>query len=168
MQIQNCMKKTVFAIPATATARETIGLLISHHIGLLPILDGNGRPIGVVGLRDLLDLALPPAIHLLEDVDFIEDFGAVETCQPSEEVLSQDRILIVVGGAIVFFFLHSLLHLTPSFVALTAAAIVLLVIRAPCMKSLKRLSGVSSSSLVRYLSWLAAWIKPAHWNAWCR
>jgi Na+/H+ antiporter NhaD/arsenite permease-like protein len=49
------------------------------------------------------------------------------------------RILIVVVGAIVFFFLHSLLHLTPSFVALSAAAIALLVIRPPLDEILKRI-----------------------------
>jgi CBS domain-containing protein len=101
MQIQNCMKKTVFAIPGTATVRDAIGLLVSHHIGLLPVLDGNGRPVGVVGLRDLLDLALPSAIHLLEDVDFIGDFGAVETYQPSEEVLSQPITTLMRPGTVV-------------------------------------------------------------------
>lgn len=48
------------------------------------------------------------------------------------------RILVVIGGAILFFFLHSLLHLTPSFVALTAAAIALLVIRPPLDEILKK------------------------------
>src|SRR5512146_821677 len=48
------------------------------------------------------------------------------------------RILIVLGGAIVLFFLHSLLHLTPSFVALSAASVALLVIRPPLDEILKK------------------------------
>jgi Na+/H+ antiporter NhaD/arsenite permease-like protein len=35
------------------------------------------------------------------------------------------RILVVLGGAILFFFVHHLLHIEPSFVALSAAAIAL-------------------------------------------
>jgi Na+/H+ antiporter NhaD/arsenite permease-like protein len=48
------------------------------------------------------------------------------------------RILAVIAGAIVLFFLHSLLHLTPSFVALSAAAVALLVIRPPLEAILKK------------------------------
>lgn len=101
MKIFDCMKKNVYAIPATATARDAIQLLVSHHIGLLPVLDDENRPIGVVGLRDLLDLALPSAIHLLEDVDFIGDFGAVEMYHPSEEVLDRPITALMRPGTVV-------------------------------------------------------------------
>jgi CBS domain-containing protein len=101
MQIQNCMKKNVYAISATATVREAIDLLVSHHIGLLPVLDEENRPIGVVGLHDLLDLALPSAMHLLDDIDFIGDFGAVETYQPSESILLQPITKLMRSGTVV-------------------------------------------------------------------
>lgn len=101
MQIQNCMKKNVYAIPATAAVRDAIDLLVSHHIGLLPVLDAENRPIGMVGLHDLLDLALPSAIHLLDDVDFIGDFGAVETYQPSEAVLARPITQLMRPGTVV-------------------------------------------------------------------
>jgi Na+/H+ antiporter NhaD/arsenite permease-like protein len=67
--------------------------------------------------------------------------AAVLSLNPAEALNDRHsaiRILIVVGGAIVFFFLHSLLHLTPSFVALSAAAIALLVIRPPLDETLKK------------------------------
>lgn len=101
MQIQDCMKKNVYAIKATATVQDAIDLLVSHHIGLLPVLDEDNRPVGVVGLHDLLDLALPAAIHLLDDVDFIGDFGAVETYQPSEAVLIQPITQLMRPGTVV-------------------------------------------------------------------
>lgn len=101
MQIQNCMKKNVYAIPATATVRDAIDLLVSHHIGLLPVLDKDNRPVGVVGLYDLLDLALPSAIHLLDDVDFIGDFGAVEMYQPSIELLARPITQLMRPGTVV-------------------------------------------------------------------
>lgn len=89
MIIRNCMKKNVFWIPATATVGDAVGLLVAHHIGLLPVLNADQRPIGVVGLRDLLNLALPSSFALLADIDFIGDFGALEAYVPGEEVLSQ-------------------------------------------------------------------------------
>lgn len=48
------------------------------------------------------------------------------------------RILIVIGGAVVLFFLHNRLHLMPSFVALTAAAAGMLVVRPPLDDILKK------------------------------
>ncbi|MBE0698514.1 MAG: ArsB/NhaD family transporter [Anaerolineaceae bacterium] len=66
--------------------------------------------------------------------------AAVLSLNPGEALndrRSAIRILIVIGGAIVFFFLHSLLHLTPAFVALTAAAIALLVVRPQVSEILK-------------------------------
>lgn len=89
MIIRNCMKKNVISVPMTASVREAISLLVSRHIGLLPVLDAEQRPVGVVGLRDLLNLALPSAFHLLTDVDFIGDFGALEAYRPDETILSE-------------------------------------------------------------------------------
>lgn len=48
------------------------------------------------------------------------------------------RILLVIGGAVVLFFLHSQLELTPSFVALSAAAAGLIVVQPPVEDILKK------------------------------
>jgi len=66
---------------------------------------------------------------------------AVSKLDPGEALndrRSAIRILIVIGGAIVLFFLHSFLHLTPAFVALSAAATALLVIRPPLDEILQK------------------------------
>lgn len=89
MTIRDCMKKNVIAVPMTARVRDAIDLLVARHIGLLPVLDADQRPVGVVGLRDLLNLSLPSAFHLLADIDFIGDFGALETYRPDEKMLSE-------------------------------------------------------------------------------
>lgn len=49
------------------------------------------------------------------------------------------RILVVIGAAIVFFFLHGRLGLMPSFVAMSASAVALLIIRPPIDNILKRI-----------------------------
>ena len=89
MNVSNCMKHKVFSIPATETIREAAAIFVAHHIGLLPVVDEQGRLVGVVGLRDLLKLELPDFVNLIPDVDFVHDFGAVETTRPSSEELSQ-------------------------------------------------------------------------------
>ena len=87
--IKNCMKRNVFSIPSTATIRQAAALVVERHIGLLPVVDEQGKPIGVVRLGDLLSLELPDFFNLLHDLDFVHDFGAVETTRPSPEELDR-------------------------------------------------------------------------------
>jgi CBS domain-containing protein len=89
MEIRDCMKHNVFSISATATIRQAAGLVVEHHIGLLPLVDELGKLVGVVKLGDLLLLELPDFFNLLPDLDFVHDFGAVETTRPAPEELDR-------------------------------------------------------------------------------
>jgi CBS domain-containing protein len=55
---------------------------------MLPVVDNAGKLVGVLQLRDLLSLVMPDFVRLLEDFDFVHDFGAVETHRPSPEMIS--------------------------------------------------------------------------------
>ncbi len=87
MKIADCMKREVVAIPQTASVAEAVALLVQRHIGLLPVVDEQRHLAGVLDLHDLLSLALPAFIRLVDDVDFVHDFGAVEAAQPEPEAL---------------------------------------------------------------------------------
>lgn len=89
MNVSECMKRRVFSVPASATIAEVARVFVQHHIGMLPVLDEAGRPIGVITLRNMLALELPDIMDLIRDVDFIHDFGAVETTRPPREVLAR-------------------------------------------------------------------------------
>jgi CBS domain-containing protein len=89
MLIRDYMKRNVFSISDTATIREAAALFVARHIGLLPIINPAGRLIGVVGLRELLTLELPDFFELLPELDFVHDFGAVETTRPSADQLER-------------------------------------------------------------------------------
>jgi len=89
MNISDCMKRNVISISETATVREAAGIFVKKHIGLLPVVDNDMKVIGVVGLRDLLSLELPDFVRFVADVDFVHDFGAVETTRPAAETLDQ-------------------------------------------------------------------------------
>lgn len=99
--IRNCMKRNVYSIPSTATIREAAALVVERHIGLLPVVDEHGKPVGVVGLSDLLSLELPDFFELIPDLDFIHDFGAVETTRPSAEELDRPVTALLRPGIFV-------------------------------------------------------------------
>ncbi len=89
MQVKDCMKCNVVSISPSATIRQAAARMVKNRIGLLPVVDEQGGLVGVVGLRDLLKLELPDFVDLIPDVDFVHDFGAVETTRPSREELDQ-------------------------------------------------------------------------------
>jgi CBS domain-containing protein len=89
MNVSDCMKRDVVSISSSASIGQAAALLATRHIGTLPVVDGSGRLVGLLTLRDLLALVMPAFVRLMEDFDFVHDFGAVETRRPSPEALSQ-------------------------------------------------------------------------------
>ena len=89
MNVSSCMKNHVVSVPITATIREAAAVIVNKHIGLLPVVDKNDKPVGVIGMRDLLTLELPDFVSFVADVDFVHDFGAVETTRPSARTLEK-------------------------------------------------------------------------------
>lgn len=85
MILRDWMKQNVVSISNTATIREAAVLFNTHHVGVLPVVDKRNRLDGVIRLQDLLSLELPDFFRLLPDFDFVHDFGAVETHQPSAQ-----------------------------------------------------------------------------------
>ncbi len=89
MNVTTCMKRDVVSVHAKTTIREAAGIFVKKHIGLLPVVDDEDKPIGVIGMRDLLTLELPDFVTVLADVDFVHDFGAVEDIHPSAKTLNK-------------------------------------------------------------------------------
>jgi len=89
MNISKCMKRGVVSIPATSKIREAAAIIVKKHIGLLPVVDNDNKPIGVIGLKDLLTLELPDFVNFVEDIDFVHDFGAVEDTRPPAKTLNK-------------------------------------------------------------------------------
>ncbi len=87
--IRDCMKRNVVSIPITATIGEAAATFVARHIGMLPVVDDAGHLVGLLQLRDLLGLVMPDFVKLLEDFDFVHDFGAVEARHPSPEAMAR-------------------------------------------------------------------------------
>jgi CBS domain-containing protein len=89
MQIRDCMKSNVVSIPYTASISDAAVVFVKRHVGLLPVIGEEGKPIGILRLGDLLSLELPDFVNLIADVDFVHDFGAVESTRPAREQLTK-------------------------------------------------------------------------------
>lgn len=95
MIIGDWMKQNVVSISNTATIREAAILFHKNHVGVLPVVDEQNRLKGVMRLQDLLSLELPDFYKLLPDLDFVHDFGAVETHQPSAQEIDMPAITLM-------------------------------------------------------------------------
>ena len=77
--IDACMKQQVVSVSPSTTVREAAHIVVERHVGTLPVVDQNGILVGVVGIEDLLKVFMPDFVALLDNIDFVHDFGAMET-----------------------------------------------------------------------------------------
>jgi len=89
MKLSDCMKRDVVSIPVSANVTRAVALFTERHIGMLPVVDDTGRLVGILTLRNLLGLVMPDFVRLMDDFDFVHDFGAVEAAQPSPEAMAR-------------------------------------------------------------------------------
>ena len=82
--IGDCMKRQVVFVSPGMTVLGAARLVVERHIGTLPVVDEQGALIGIVRLQDILDIFMPDFVRLLEDIDFIHDFGVLETLLPRD------------------------------------------------------------------------------------
>lgn len=86
MKVHQCMKQGAISIEDQATVQEAIALFRQHHIGTLPVVDTENRLVGILHLRDILNLAMPAFVTLIPDFDFIRtNFGVYEEMPLSQE-----------------------------------------------------------------------------------
>jgi CBS-domain-containing membrane protein len=78
------MKRRVIAVSPATTAHEAAHILVSHHIGTLPVVNDMDVLVGVVRLEDLLRVFMPDFVALMDNIDFVHDFGALETLRPEQ------------------------------------------------------------------------------------
>jgi CBS-domain-containing membrane protein len=84
------MQRNVDSISANASVQHAVELSVKHHIGTLPVVHKNRILIGTVNLQSLLSLVMPDFVQLVDNLDFLTDFGAVERRIPSDEDLHHE------------------------------------------------------------------------------
>jgi CBS domain-containing protein len=83
------MKRNVVSVKSSASIREAAKAMSLNHIGILPVVNDKRMLVGVVGLPDILSLEMPAFFNLISDLDFVGDFGAVETTRPSADEIDR-------------------------------------------------------------------------------
>jgi CBS domain-containing protein len=87
------MKRDVVTIDASASVKEAASFLVDRRVGTLPVVDEAGMLVGMITTTDIIHCFLPDFVSLLEDFDFVEDFGALK--EPSKEDLERVETLFV-------------------------------------------------------------------------
>jgi len=82
MLIRDSMKSKVFSIHKDDILAKAAKLFLQHKIGTLPVVDSEGKLVGVITLQCLLRIVLPDFVDLVKSFKFLHDFGAMETRQP--------------------------------------------------------------------------------------
>lgn len=99
MIVRNSMKKNVVSVQENDDLTTAARQFVKNHVGMLPVVNEQGKLVGVLQLRDLLNFALPDFTRLVEDFDFVGTFGAATAIQPSEKDLAK-RVAEVMEEAV--------------------------------------------------------------------
>lgn len=89
MILLNCMKKQVISIQPETSINEAAATFVRFHIGTLPVLDAQKKLVGILQIRDLVSLVLPDFVNMLQNIDYVLDFGAAEARKPDSELLAK-------------------------------------------------------------------------------
>ncbi len=95
MKISDIMKRDVVSVTASATIGQAVDLFVARRIGTLPVVDEANRLVGMLLLSDVLELVMPDFVRMIEDLDFVHDFGAVETQKPSQAILARSTAAVM-------------------------------------------------------------------------
>jgi len=87
LQIKNYMKKDFLSVPPHAGLREVAEVFYRSCESIIPVAGDDGTFLGVISIDDFLIIFLPEYLDLVQDIDFIHDFGALEKTSFSVEEL---------------------------------------------------------------------------------
>ena len=81
-KIGTWMKHQVVSIGPDASLLDAAKLLAKEKVGTLPVVDSKGKLVGIISMRKVVRYFLPDFINVVEDVDFVRDFGAIDIPSP--------------------------------------------------------------------------------------
>ena len=102
LTMRDCMKREVVTVQPTASVREAAALLVEKQVGTLPVVNAAGTLLGVTSLTRIIQLLLPDFVALLQNIDFIKDYGALKTPSREEwERVAELSVADIMDGPIV-------------------------------------------------------------------
>jgi CBS-domain-containing membrane protein len=111
VSVGDSMKRHVVTVTASTTVQEAVRIVVEGRVGTLPVVDEEGLLTGVVRLADLLGVFTPDFLALLDDIDFVHDFGAMEQVHPETILQARELTMSDLAGTLVAVEEHcGLLH----------------------------------------------------------
>ena len=122
-KVKEFMTTDVVTIARATPMRGIAEIFLTHSFDFLPIVDAENRLLGVVTKKDILTPFLPDYFELLEDVNFISDFGSLESSLTetlehllvAEDIMIKDPVTIEEGAsllkALALIYQHKIRHL---------------------------------------------------------
>ena len=104
MQIEKCMKANAVTVRPEQTVRQAAALMVENHIGSLPVINNEGKLVGLLTLIEIVHLFMPDFVSLLNQLNFVPDFGVLEDRELSADSATQS-VAAVMGEPVCI--LHS-------------------------------------------------------------
>jgi CBS domain-containing protein len=86
------MKTELITISGDTTVEVAINLLIEKKVGTLPVVDNEGKLLGLVTMKELLARFLPAFFGEIEHIDFIENLGDMELPTHEHKKLLSEKV----------------------------------------------------------------------------
>jgi CBS domain-containing protein len=103
MKARDHMTSDVISVGRAADIAEIASLLKKHGISGVPVVDGEGRLLGVVTHEELINVFLPHYLSMFDELAFLDDLGVIEAqtlaeIEPSlflaEDVMVSDPVTV--------------------------------------------------------------------------
>jgi CBS-domain-containing membrane protein len=90
------MTTPAITIGPDATIPAAARIMNTHHIGRLPVIDGDGKLVGIVSRRDLLSVFLRPDADLIRDVRQVLD--DIPFADPKDVIVDVRHGVVTLAG----------------------------------------------------------------------
>jgi len=84
MNVRDAMKHNVISATPEMTVLEAARLIVRHKVGALPVVGKDKQLVGLLTIRDLLDIFIPNYFDQIENMQFVHGFGALEDFLPKD------------------------------------------------------------------------------------
>ncbi len=71
MKVRDFLRRDLSAVERTTSVRQTIKLLDNSGLSSLPVVDEEGRVVGVISERDLIRALIPGYMDMLRSASFL-------------------------------------------------------------------------------------------------
>ena len=95
-KVRDYTVRNVVTVRRATPVKDIAKLFLEHNIDFLPVVDKDKHLLGVITKKDILAPFLPDYFDLLDDIDFISDFGFLESSltETLELLLVADDVMI--------------------------------------------------------------------------